>query len=91
MRSLTLLLLFPLLAEAASLPPWASRAPNRDVVRIAVTPPGNPRFKHLAWPKAVRTTDGTIVLGYVAGTHHGSECCPAVSLSADNGKTSTQL
>lgn len=72
---------------AEPLPAWAGRAPNGDLVRIAVSPPANPRFAHLAWPKAVRTADGTIVLGYLAGTHHGSESCPAVSISTDGGKT----
>ncbi len=71
------------------LPPWAGKAPNGDVVRVAVKPPANPRFEHLAWPKAVRTADGTIVLGFLAGTHHGSESCPAVSVSTDGGKTFT--
>lgn len=70
-------------------PPWAGRAPNGDVVRIAVAPPENPRFEHLAWPKAVRTADGTIVLGCLAGTHHGDESCPAVSLSTDGEKAFT--
>ena len=84
-----LLVAAPLLAAgtSASLPPWAGRAPNGDRVRIAVAPPANPRFEHLAWPKAVRTADGTIVLGYLAGTHHGSESCPAVSYSTDGGRT----
>jgi len=77
-------------AAAADLPPWAAHAPNGDSVRVAVTPPTNPRFEHLAWPKAVRTADGTIVLGYLAGTHHGSESCPAVSISTDGGKSFTQ-
>jgi hypothetical protein len=74
-------------AAAETLPPWAGRSPAGEVVRIAVTPPANPRFEHLAWPKAVRTADGTIVLGYLAGTHHGSASCPAVSISTDGGKT----
>lgn len=74
-------------AVAEDLPPWAAHAPNGDHVRIAVEPPSNPRFAHLAWPKAVRTADGTIVLGYLAGTHHGNESCPAVSISTDGGKT----
>lgn len=52
-----------------------------------MAPPANPRFAHLAWPKAVRLADGTIVLGYQAGSHHGNESCPAVSLSTDGGKT----
>lgn len=76
-------------AAAETRPPWAGRAPNGDVVRIAVEPPSNPRFEHLAWPKAVRTADGTIVLGFLAGTHHGSESCPAVSCSTDGGRTFT--
>jgi len=76
------------LATAAQpLPPWAGKAPNSEMVRIAVEPPANPRFAHLAWPKAVRTADGTIVLGFLAGTHHGNESCPAVSISTDGGKT----
>jgi hypothetical protein len=74
---------------AEPLPAWAGRAPNGDTVRVAVSPAGNPRFAHLAWPKAVRTADGTIVLGYQAGTHHGSHSCPAVSISTDGGKTFT--
>jgi hypothetical protein len=82
----TVLLALPLPA-ANDLPAWAGRAPNGDPVRIAVAPPANPRFEHLAWPKAVRTSDGTIILGYLAGTHHGSESCPAVSISTDGGKT----
>lgn len=68
-------------------PPWAGKAPNGDTVRIAVAPPANQRFEHLAWPKAVRTAKGTIVLGFLAGTHHGNESCPAVSISTDSGKT----
>ncbi len=76
-------------AGRAGLPEWAGRAPNGDTVRVAVAPPDNPRFAHLAWPKAVRTGDGTIVLGYQAGTHHGDESCPAISISTDGGKTFT--
>ncbi|MBI4626476.1 MAG: hypothetical protein HY736_25065 [Verrucomicrobia bacterium] len=84
----SLLFAMPLLSSAsAPLPAWAGRAPNGDVVRVAVPPPANSRFEHLAWPKAVRTADGPIVLGYLAGTHHGSESCPAVSVSSDGGKT----
>lgn len=91
MKSLSFLLLLCAAAFPASaserLPEWAGRAPNGDKVRIAVAPPSNPRFEHLAWPKAVRTASGAIVLGYLAGTHHGSESCPAVSVSTDGGKT----
>ena len=74
-------------AVAEIIPAWAGKAPNGDVVRIAVPPPENKRFEHLAWPKAVRTPQGTIVLGFQAGTHHGAESCPAVSISTDGGKT----
>jgi hypothetical protein len=77
-------------AFAEDLPPWAGRGTNGEVVRIAVTPPKNPRFAHLAWPKAVRTADGVIVLGYLAGTHHGNESCPAVSISTDGGNSFTE-
>jgi hypothetical protein len=76
-------------AAAELLPPWAGRSPAGEIVRVAIAPSGNSRFHHLAWPKAVRTADGTIVLGYQAGTHHGNESCPAVSLSTDRGKTFT--
>jgi hypothetical protein len=77
-------------APAADLPPWAAKSPTGETIRIAVSPPSNPRFVHLAWPKAVRTADGTVILGYLAGTHHGSESCPAVSLSTDAGQTFTE-
>ena len=76
-----------LYATDGPLPGWAGRAPKGDVVRVAVPAPENPRFAHLAWPKAVRTADGAIVLGYLAGTHHGDGSCPAVSVSTDGGKT----
>ncbi len=72
---------------ATNLPAWAARSPKGEIVRVAVTPPENLRFAHLAWPKAVRTPNGTIVLGFQAGTHHGDESCPAVSRSTDGGKT----
>ncbi len=74
-------------AVAEPLPAWAARATGGGAVRMAVPPPENPRFAHLAWPKAVRTADGTIVLGYLAGTHHGDASCPAVSISTDGGKS----
>lgn len=74
---------------ASDLPAWAGRAPTGDIVRIAVPPSANPRYAHLAWPKAVRTADGTIVLGYQAGTHHGNGSSPAISISTDGGRTFT--
>jgi hypothetical protein len=76
---------FPL--RAAPLPAWAGVTTDNSPVRVAVRPLDNPRFHHLAWPKAVRTADGTIVLGYQIGTHHGDGSCPAVSLSTDGGKS----
>jgi hypothetical protein len=72
---------------AADTPAWVGRTVEGSPARIAVGPTDNSRFKHLAWPKAVRTSDGTIVLGYQIGTHHGDESCPAVSFSTDNGRT----
>lgn len=77
----------PHLRSAAELPDWAGRAPNGDPVRVVVPSPENPRFHHVSWPKAVRTADGTIVLGYLAGPRHVGENCPAVSLSTDGGQT----
>jgi hypothetical protein len=74
-------------AIASDLPAWVGRAPNGDTIRIAVSGSADPNYAHLAWPKAVRTADGTIVLGYQAGTHHGNGSSPAISLSTDGGKT----
>ena len=74
-------------AAAETNPPWAARAPNGDRVRIAVAPPPGSGLNHLAWPKAVRLPDGTIVLGYQAGTQHGSGSSPAISVSTDGGRT----
>lgn len=76
-------------ATADDLPDWAGSAPNGDPVRIAVASPDNSRFRHVAWPKALRTGDGTVVLGYISGKKHGrdGEGCPTVSLSSDGGKT----
>jgi hypothetical protein len=90
---LATLLLAPIAAfaqEATSSPPlleWAGRAPDGTPARIVVPAPENPRFHHLGWPKAVRTADGTIILGYLMGRKHPGENCPAVSLSTDGGKT----
>jgi hypothetical protein len=87
-------LLLSLTLAAATLradapPAWAGSTPEGQASRIAVAPTSNPRFVHLAWPKAVRTANGTIVLGYQIGTHHGNGSCPAVSLSTDDGRTFT--
>ena len=84
--------LFPSLTStstfaADALPPWAARQPDGGTVRVAIEPPPGDRFAHLAWPKAVRARDGTIVVAYLAGISHGGSGCPAVSFSTDNGKT----
>lgn len=80
-------------APAASdpLPAWAARLTGPGSVRIAVPAPENPRFAHLAWPKALRAPNGTIVLAYLAGIFHGAHAgtSPAVSLSTDGGHTFT--
>lgn len=77
------------MVAAAELPAWAGRAPDGAKPRIAVAPRDNPNYVHLAWPKAVRTADGTIVLGYQAGVRHGDGSSPAISISTDGGKTFT--
>jgi hypothetical protein len=75
-------------AMAAEVPPdWAGRAPNGRAARIAVSAPEDPRYHHLGWPKAVRTAEGTIVLGFLMGRKHVGENCPAVSVSTDGGMT----
>lgn len=78
-------------AEPPALPEWAARLPGGGTLRIAVPAPEEARFAHLAWPKAVRANDGTIVLAYLAGIFHGTHggTSPAVSLSSDNGRTFT--
>jgi hypothetical protein len=84
-------LLAPGLRAEDSLPAWAATTPGGQPVRIAVAPPEGPRFAHLAWPKAIRAKDGTIILAYLAGTFHGDGGgkSPAISLSTDNGRTFT--
>lgn len=74
-------------AQSASLPDWAGRAPDGAQPRIVVPAPENPRFHHLGWPKAVRTAEGTIVLGFLSGKKHPGENCPMVAISTDGGKT----
>ncbi len=68
--------------------PAAARNTLGTPVRIAVTPPQDPRFAHLSWNKALRTAKGTLVLAYVAGAFHGNHGggCPAVSRSTDGGR-----
>jgi hypothetical protein len=69
--------------------PWAATNPAGAAVRVAVGPVDGSPLRHLAWPKAVRTANGTIVLGYQIGSHHGDGSSPAVSLSTDNGRSFT--
>jgi hypothetical protein len=97
MQSIYLILAILLLAPAsafsqngaapAALPAWAGRAADGTPARIAVPAPENPRFHHLGWPKAVRTADGTIVLGFLGGRRHPGENCPLVAISTDGGNT----
>jgi hypothetical protein len=60
--------------------------------RVVVPAPEDPRYAHLAWPKLVKTRDGTLVAAYSAGRFHGNggEGCPAVSVSRDKGRTFTR-
>ena len=89
--SLSTLLAAP--SRAAEPPPvWAARVPGGGAIgRVVVPAPGDARFAHLSWPKAVRAKDGTIVLAYIAGTFHGTHGggSPAVSISTDGGRTFT--
>ena len=55
--------------------------------RAVVSAPADARYAHLAWPKVVRTREGTLVLAYVAGRAHTVDGCPAVSRSTDGGRT----
>jgi hypothetical protein len=54
--------------------------------RVVVSAPADARYAHLAWPKVVRTREGTLVLAYVAGRAHTVGGCPAVSCSRDGGR-----
>ena len=58
--------------------------------RRLIAAPENPRFAHLAWPKVCRTKDGTLVVAYVAARAHTRGGCPAVSISADGGRSFTR-
>lgn len=55
--------------------------------RELVPAPADPKYKHLAWPKVVRTADGTLVLAYLAGPKHTVGGRAAVSRSTDGGRT----
>lgn len=78
-------------ASAEDLPDWAARSSVPGTVRVAVPAPEDPRWAHLAWPKAIRASDGTLVLAYLAGIFHGDHGgkSPAVSVSTDDGRTFT--
>lgn len=80
-------------ATAEDLPGWAATLNDGGPVRIAIPAPADPHFAHLAWSKAVRAPDGTIVLACVAGFFHGDHGggSPGVSTSTDGGKTFSAL
>lgn len=71
------------------LPGWAATNNDGHAVRIAVPAPEGERFAHLSWNKVLRTSKGTVLLAYTAGTFHGSHGggSPAVSRSSDEGRT----
>ena len=60
--------------------------------RILVEPPSDPAVCHLAWPKAVRTAEGALVLSCVAASRHvGGRGRAAVAVSTDEGDTFSDL
>ena len=67
--------------------PWMPRTPEGTALRVLVPAPAGDRHAHLGWPKLVRATDGTLVLGCLAGREHTVDGCPAVCLSRDGGAT----
>lgn len=87
--AVTAALLLAALALAA--PPAVPLAGDFGEPRVIVPAPADPAVAHLAWPKVARAPDGTLVVAYVAGRFHGTHGggCPAVSVSADGGKTFT--
>ncbi|NLL84544.1 MAG: exo-alpha-sialidase [Lentisphaerae bacterium] len=55
---------------------------------VIVPSPGDNAFRHLSWPKIVRTDNGTLVLAYSAGIGHNQGSSGlAISLSVDNGNS----
>lgn len=77
------------LSLRADAPPvWAARNPAGNPVRVAVAAPPDPALGHLAWPKAIRTNHGTVILAYCAGQGHNTGSSgPGFSRSTDGGKT----
>ena len=59
--------------------------------RLAIEPPSDPRFAHLAWPRLTQTAQGTIIASYIAARFHGQGGggSPAISISRDRGATLT--
>lgn len=58
--------------------------------RLLVAAPADAVWKHLSWPKMVRTAEGTLILAYSAGAGHNvGGSGPAVSLSTDGGRSFT--
>jgi hypothetical protein len=79
-------------AASSALPAWAARNPAGHPVRIAVPAPSDPSLAHLAWPKVVRTAQGTIILALCAGQGHNTGGSgPAVARSTDGGRTFSPL
>ena len=68
---------------------WHTRPQAGDYgePKLAVEPPANPRFAHLAWPRLTQTSRGTIIASYIAARFHGQhgEGSPAISISKDRG------
>lgn len=59
------------------------------VPRVVVPAPEDERHAHLAWPKIVQASDGTLVAAFLAAREHTVAGCPAVALSDDDGQTFT--
>lgn len=75
---------------ANPLPAWAATNLTGQPVRVAVQAPDDPAIAHLAWPKAIRTSQGTVILAYCAGEGHNTGGSgPAISRSTDGGQTFT--
>ena len=72
---------------------WHTRPMAGDfgAPRLAIEPPSDPRFAHLAWPRLTQTAQGTIIASYIAARFHGQGGggSPAISISRDRGATLT--
>jgi hypothetical protein len=80
---------------------WSSLAGAADVSfaadygepRVIIAAPEDPSLAHVAWPKVVRTADGTLVVAAIAGEFHGTHGggCPVTAYSTDGGATFSPL